>query len=53
MYRRLKATGRGNPENGTLPIYLGHVSEFDGGNTPVPVITDAAYYEIAADHEDN
>lgn len=53
LYRRLRATGGGDPENGTFPIYLGHVSDFDDGNTPVPVITDPHYYEVAADHEDN
>lgn len=53
VHRRLKATGGGNPEEGHFPIYLGHVSQFDNGNVPEPVITDKSYYEAASQHEDN
>jgi len=53
IHRRLKATGGGNPEDGLFPIYLGHVSQFDSGNMPEPVITDKSYYEAASRHEDN
>lgn len=44
LFERLKATGNGNPSSGNLPVYLGHISEFDNGHIPSPVITDKDYY---------
>lgn len=44
LFERLKATGNGNPSNGNLPIYLGHISNYDDGHAPSPVITDQDYY---------
>jgi hypothetical protein len=43
--RRLKATSPDDdPENGHLPVYLGHLEEFDGGVIPRPVVTDMSYF---------
>lgn len=42
---RLKATAQdGDPENGHLPLYIGHLSEFDDGLIPRPVVTDPGYF---------
>lgn len=53
IHRRLKATGNGNPKKGQFPIYLGHISDYDNGNTPTPVVTDKNYFALAAKYEDN
>jgi len=43
--RRLEATSPDDdPKNGHLPIYIGHLSEFDGGVIPKPVVTDPSYF---------
>ena len=52
IHRRLKSTGGGNPKNGWLPIYLGHISDFDRGDIPTPVINDETYFEYEAKKED-
>ena len=48
LHRRLEATGGGDPSQGRFPIYLGHISEYDRGDVPTPVITDEAYYVAEA-----
>lgn len=50
--RRLKVTGDGDPEEGHLPIYLGHLSQFDEGLIPRPVVDDETYYVAAAKGEE-
>lgn len=50
--RRLKVTGDGDPAEGHLPLYIGHLSEFDDGTVPKPVVTDEEYYVAAAREED-
>lgn len=42
--RRLKVTGDGDPSEGHLPLYIGHLSEYDGGVIPKPVVTEQEYY---------
>ena len=44
LVERLRATGGGDPQAGNIPLYLGHVSQYDMGNVPSPVITDKNYY---------
>lgn len=46
--RRLKVTGDGNLNEGLLPLHLGHLSQFDDGTVPRPVVTDEAYFVAAA-----
>lgn len=53
IHRRLTATGAGDPQAGCFPLYLGHVSQYDDGNVPTPVITDKSYYLLAANYEDD
>jgi len=48
IHRRLEATGSGDPKKGLLPIYIGHISEYDRGDVPTPVVTDKAYYVAEA-----
>lgn len=50
--RRLKVTGDGDPTEGLLPMYVGHLSDFDEGTVPKPVVTDPDYYVAAAREED-
>lgn len=43
--RRLVATSHtDDPADGHLPIHLGHLSNFDGGVVPRPVVDDEGYY---------
>ena len=42
--RRLQRTTSDAVENGLLPVYLGHLSEFDDGMVPKPVVTDNMYF---------
>ena len=49
--RRLKVTGDGDPSKGHLPLYIGHLSEFDDGTVPKPVVTDEGYYVDASREE--
>ncbi|MFC7216029.1 hypothetical protein ACFQO4_18325 [Saliphagus sp. GCM10025334] len=50
--RRLEVTGDGEPEKGHLPLYLGHLSQFDDGVIPRPVIDDETYYVKTARGEE-
>jgi hypothetical protein len=50
--RRLKVTGDGDPDEGHLPVYIGHLSEFDDGIIPRPVVTDESYFVKAARGEE-
>lgn len=50
--RRLKVTGDGDPEEGHLPLHIGHLSEFDDGLIPRPVVTDETYFVKAARGEE-
>lgn len=50
--RRLKVTGDGDPDEGHLPLYIGHLSKFDGGVIPRPVVEDETYYAAAARGEE-
>lgn len=50
--RRLKVTGDGDPEEGHLPLYVGHLSDFDGGLVPRAVVSDESYFVKAARGED-
>ncbi len=52
IHRRLEATGNGDASKGRFPIYLGHISEYDDGNVPTPVISDQDYFVLAAKGED-
>lgn len=49
--RRLKVTGGGEIEEGLLPLHLGHLSQFDEGAVPQPVVTDESYYVETAHGE--
>jgi hypothetical protein len=42
--RRLEATGGGDPSEGQIPLYLGHVSSFDDGKIPRPIVDDTNYF---------
>jgi hypothetical protein len=48
IHRRLEATGNGDPKKGQFPIYLGHISKYDRGDIPTPIVTDEAYYVAEA-----
>lgn len=48
IHRRLEATGDGNPEQGLFPIYIGHISDYDRGDIPTPIINDETYYVFEA-----
>lgn len=50
--RRLKVTGDGDPEKGHLPLHIGHLSQFDDGLIPRPVVDDETYYVAAARGEE-
>jgi hypothetical protein len=46
--RRLNRTESEAAANGLLPVYLGHISQFDGGIVPKPVVTDNSYFGDSA-----
>jgi hypothetical protein len=46
--RRLNRTESEAAPNGLLPVYLGHISQFDGGIVPKPVVTDNSYFGDSA-----
>ncbi len=52
VQRRLKVTGDGDPDKGHLPLYLGHLSSFDDGAIPRPVVDDETYYVACARGEE-
>lgn len=42
---RLQATSPDHdPDNGHLPLWIGHLSDFDEGMVPRPIVTDASYF---------
>jgi hypothetical protein len=50
--RRMVATSpTDNPSEGHLPVHLGHLSQFDQGLVPRPVVDDESYYIAAAKGE--
>ena len=50
--RRLVATSRSDdPATGQFPIHLGHLSEFDGGAIPKPVVDEESYYLAVCEYE--
>lgn len=50
--QRLSATSPDDdPMNGHMPLYIGHLSEFDDGLVPRPVVTDTSYF-VACSHSD-
>ena len=51
VVRRLEATGGGDPSDGHLPLYLGHLEEFDSGLIPQPVVDDPSYYKRVGEGE--
>jgi hypothetical protein len=40
-----------DPSEGHLPIHLGHLSQFDGGVVPRPVVDDESYYLAVGEYE--
>jgi hypothetical protein len=50
--RRLVATsGDDDPSTGHFPIHLGHLSHFDGGVIPRPIVDDSSYFQAAGEYE--
>jgi hypothetical protein len=41
---RLEETESESASDGLLPVYLGHLSQFDGGLVPKPVVEDKGYF---------
>lgn len=51
--RRMVATSQSqNPSGGSLPIHIGHLSEFDGGVVPRPVVDDESYFQVVGQYEE-
>jgi len=51
--RRLEATGGGSTTQGHLPVYIGHVSRFDDGVIPRPVVSDMQYFKESGVSREN
>lgn len=52
VHRRLKATSRDDDaSNGMLPIHLGHLSAFDDGQVPRPIVDDVSYFANVGQYE--
>ncbi|SEH66822.1 hypothetical protein SAMN05192561_1269 [Halopenitus malekzadehii] len=50
--RRLVATSQtDDPSDGLLPIHLGHLSHFDNGTVPRPVVDDQTYFKLVGQYE--
>lgn len=50
--RRLVATSsEDDPSTGHFPIHLGHLSDFDGGTIPRPVVDDPSYFRAVCEYE--
>ena len=49
--RRLKVTGGGDPSDGLLPMHLGHLTDFDNGAVPTPVVDEPSYYAVVGRYE--
>jgi hypothetical protein len=51
--RRLTVTSHDDdPMNGHLPLYIGHLRDFDGGVVPRPVIDEPNYFVISSKADD-
>lgn len=46
--RRLNRTENDDAPDGLLPIHLGHVTQFDGGIVPKPIVNDQRYFGDSA-----
>jgi hypothetical protein len=46
--RRLQHTESEDAPDGLLPVYLGHLSQFDQGVAPKPIVSDQRYFVAAA-----
>ncbi|MFC7216035.1 hypothetical protein ACFQO4_18355 [Saliphagus sp. GCM10025334] len=50
--RRLVATSHDDdPSTGHFPIHLGHLSDFDEGTIPRPVVDDPSYFQSVCEYE--
>lgn len=50
--RRLVATSSvDDPSTGHFPIHLGHLSHFDDGVIPRPIVDDSSYFQAAGEYE--
>lgn len=50
--RRLVATSQtDDPATGHFPIHLGHLSDFDNGVVPKPVVNDETYFKAICEYE--
>lgn len=50
--RRLVATSSGDdPSTGHLPVHLGHLSQFDGGAIPTPIVDEQSYFAAVCAYE--
>lgn len=50
--RRLVATSYDDdPSTGHLPIHIGHLLDFDGGQIPRPVVDEQTYYKAVCEYE--
>jgi hypothetical protein len=52
VQRRLERTKDDGAENGLLPMHIGHLSQFDEGLVPKPVVTHDQYFENTARERD-
>jgi hypothetical protein len=51
--RRLVATSQeDDPSTGHFPVHIGHLSDFDGGKIPRPVVDDEGYYQAVCEYEE-
>lgn len=51
--KRLEVTAQDDdPLNGHLPLYIGHLSEFDGGVIPRPVVDEPEYFVACSKADD-
>lgn len=50
--RRLQSTSQSdNPAEGLLPVYIGHLSDFDDAIVPKPVVDDPTYFAVCGRSE--
>lgn len=50
--RRLVATSQtDDPATGHFPIHLGHLSQFDSGKIPKPIVEDESYFQAVCEYE--
>ena len=50
--RRVERMKSDDAPDGLLPVYLGHLSQFDGGVVPKPIVSDMGYFTDAAGEHD-